>query len=149
MRKRPRARMLEDSSSEDDNDESKLVSAVDEIVAKKRKRSGSMAASVKSKKSITSIKGKGKAKVADTDLGEDTEMSVSGAESTRKPKSKTTKKPRSRAAPMTPKKSVSIPIVEVPIRAAAPKLKAKKGALAKTLTAEVLDSEEENSKKMT
>lgn len=143
--------MLEDSSSEDDNDESKLVSAVDEIVAKKRKRSGSMAASVKSKKSITSIKGKGKAKVADTDLdlGEDTEMSVSGAESTRKPKSKTTKKPRSGAAPMTPKKSVSIPIVEVPIRAAAPKLKAKKGALAKTLTAEVLDSEEENSKKMT
>lgn len=145
MRKRPRATTLEDSNSEDDNSESKL-DGVEKIVVKKR--SGSIAASMKSKKSITWIKEKGKAKVVDTDmdLDEGTEMSVSGAESTRTPKSRTTMKPRSRAAPTTPKKSTSMPIIEVPTRAAILKSRAK-GALAKTLTVEVLDSEEENPKK--
>ena len=147
MRKRPRATTLEDSNSEDDSSESKLDGVVEEIVVKKR--SGSVAASMKSKKSITWTKEKAKAKAVDTDmdLDEDTEMSVSGAESTRKPKSRTTTKPRSRAAPTTPKKSTSMPIIEVPTRAAILKSRAKKGALAKTLTMEVLDSEEENPKK--
>lgn len=48
-------------------------------------------------------------------------------------KLKTAKKSRSKAAQTTPKKSASMAIVEAPTRAATPKPRAKKVALANTL----------------